>query len=74
MLIIKKVIIYLFKSMSKLFSICPVCDAQVVLAEGVEESEIISCSDCRCRLVVEKIEKNTAALTKAPEVEEDWGE
>lgn len=60
--------------MTKLSVACPVCDARIVLAEGAEESEIINCSDCRSRLVVEKIEKSTAILAKAPEVEEDWGE
>lgn len=60
--------------MTKLTAVCPVCDAQVILAEGLEESEIINCSDCRSRLVVEKIEKNAVSLAKAPEVEEDWGE
>lgn len=60
--------------MTKLTGVCPICDAQISLSGGLEESEIINCSDCRSRLVVEKIEKNTVTLAKAPEVEEDWGE
>lgn len=73
MIIIKAVIIY-FTYMTKLSAVCPVCDAKISLSDGLEESEIINCSDCRSRLVVEKITGEEVVLNKAPEVEEDWGE
>lgn len=60
--------------MPKLSTVCPVCDAPINIAEGTEESEIISCPDCRSRLVVEKIQPSGMVLDQAPEVEEDWGE
>ena len=60
--------------MSKNVAVCPICDAQVSLAQDVEESEIITCPDCHSRLVVEKVKGSKVSLSKAPEVEEDWGE
>jgi lysine biosynthesis protein LysW len=45
-----------------------------MLAVGIAESEVVSCNDCKNRLVVESIAAKTVSLTKAPEVEEDWGE
>ena len=53
---------------------CPICDAQVILPEKTEESEIISCSDCHTRLVVSNLNGMTATLQEAPKVEEDWGQ
>lgn len=55
-------------------AICPVCDANITVNQDVEESEIITCSECQLRLVVSSVEKNKVVLDKAPEVEEDWGE
>ena len=53
--------------------ICPTCDAEVVLAQDTEVSEIISCSDCQTRLVVEGVgDKPRVGI--APVIEEDWGE
>ena len=52
---------------------CPICDAQLQLTQ-VEESEVVVCSDCGSRLVVEEIRGERAVLVEAPEVEEDWGE
>lgn len=57
-----------------LISPCPVCDAQIGLNAGIEESEIVDCPDCRVRLVAGAREGNTVPLTPAPEIEEDWGE
>lgn len=54
--------------------ICPVCDTRVTLHKNTEESEIISCPDCKTRLVVEKIKENKILFQQAPAVEEDWGE
>ncbi len=53
--------------------ICPICDA--VLGFGdVEEAEVVVCSGCGTRLVVEEVKESEVVLTEAPEVEEDWGE
>jgi len=53
---------------------CIICDADVSFPKDVEESEVITCSDCKSRLVVEKIDRKKVILAKAPDVEEDWGE
>lgn len=53
---------------------CPICDAAVSLVSDSQSSEVISCSDCKSRLVIEKISGKKASLAKAPDVEEDWGE
>jgi len=53
---------------------CPICDANVLLPVNTEVSEIVNCSDCSTRLVVEKINDSEIVLQKAPTIEEDWGE
>jgi alpha-aminoadipate carrier protein LysW len=53
---------------------CPICDAQITLQKGIEESEIISCPECHTRLVVADLKGTVATLKEAPKVEEDWGE
>ena len=35
---------------------CPICDAQVTLSDDTEESEVITCSECSNRIVVEGID------------------
>lgn len=55
-------------------AICPVCDAEFSLPADVAESEVVTCTDCKSRLVVDRIEGQKAHLSEAPEVEEDWGE
>jgi alpha-aminoadipate carrier protein LysW len=55
-------------------TICPICDAQITLPVDTVATEIVLCSDCRNRLVVDEISKREIVLSKAPEVEEDWGE
>lgn len=60
--------------MNSITGVCPVCDAKVNLNFDVHVSEVISCFECKSRLVVETIDKENAALAKAPDVEEDWGE
>ena len=60
--------------MQKQISNCSICNAEVTLPKNVELTEIVSCHDCHSKLVVEKINKNSVILTKAPDVEEDWGE
>ncbi len=53
---------------------CPICDASITLASDTQVSEVISCTECKTRLVVEGINEQNATLAKAPEVEEDWGQ
>lgn len=53
---------------------CPVCDAGIQLQNDVVESEVVSCNECKTRLVVENRNGENVTLSKAPEVEEDWGE
>jgi len=53
---------------------CPVCDGEVTLPAGTEESEIVNCPECHTRLVVANITNGLPALSEAPKVEEDWGE
>lgn len=53
---------------------CPICDAQISLADDAEESEIITCTECSNRIIVESIKDGQAILGEAPAVEEDWGE
>lgn len=53
---------------------CPICDAVVSAAEDVEESEILSCSDCQSLLVVDRVDTTTFCLKEAPNIEEDWGQ
>ena len=52
---------------------CPVCDA-AVQAAGAEVSEIITCPDCKSRLVVKNVSETGVTLGEAPQIEEDWGE
>lgn len=58
----------------QLTSQCVVCDADVKLPKDVQISEVVSCSECKTSLVVDKINDLKIALSKAPQVEEDWGE
>ena len=51
---------------------CPECDAQINLAEGTVEGEIVVCPDCAAELEVVSVSPLELAL--APEVGEDWGE
>lgn len=53
---------------------CVVCDAELRLALDLQASEVVSCPDCKSGLVVEKMNGKKVSLSKAPEVEEDWGE
>jgi len=53
---------------------CPVCAVRISFAAPVEESEIITCFECRSALVVECREGSRLILGEAPKIEEDWGE
>ncbi|MBI4065360.1 lysine biosynthesis protein LysW [Candidatus Gottesmanbacteria bacterium] len=50
------------------------CDAHVPVLKDSEVSEMLSCPECKGRLVVESISEKHVALSKAPDIEEDWGE
>ena len=49
---------------------CPVCGAELKLADGTEKGEIIPCGDCGCELEV----TGKDSVQEAPQEEEDWGE
>lgn len=51
---------------------CIVCDVELVIAEGTEQNEIITCQDCGTELEVTNLDPITVA--QAPQEEEDWGE
>jgi alpha-aminoadipate carrier protein LysW len=53
-------------------TICPECEADLTLPNGVMENELIACPECGAELEV--ISLNPVELALAPEVEEDWGE
>ncbi len=51
---------------------CPVCGAEIKFAEGTVLGELLECGDCGTELEVTGLDP--AAVTEAPETEEDWGE
>lgn len=51
---------------------CPVCEAEVKIAEGTVVGELMDCAECGVELEVTKIDP--IEIQEAPEVEEDWGE
>lgn len=53
---------------------CPICDAKMTIPDGTTATEILNCSECRNRVVVESITKTNVKLAEAPKIEEDWGE
>ena len=52
---------------------CPICDGQFTLS-GIELSEIVSCNECKSRLVIKSIKSDQVQLAEAPAVEEDCGQ
>jgi alpha-aminoadipate carrier protein LysW len=50
---------------------CPVCDAEVKVAEAML-GELVTCGDCGVELEVTSLSPLT--VEEAPEVQEDWGE
>ena len=60
--------------MSQIKAVCPICDGNISVDSDLQESEIISCTECQNRIVVESIKEGKAVLGEAPEIEEDWGE
>jgi len=51
---------------------CPVCGAEITLADDVVKGELLECDDCGSELEVVSLEPVT--LEEAPEAEEDWGQ
>ncbi len=51
---------------------CPVCGADLVLADDTVQGELLECDDCGCELEV--VSTEPAMLAEAPEEEEDWGQ
>ena len=51
---------------------CPECNAAVVLNDGVERGEVITCVECNAELEV--IGLDPARFVLAPPEEVDWGE
>lgn len=51
---------------------CPVCDAEITLAQDTVKDELLECADCGTELVVSSL--NPFTLEEAPQTEEDWGE
>ena len=51
---------------------CPVCDADVKIAEDAMLGELLTCADCGVELEVTSV--SPPAVAEAPEVQEDWGE
>jgi len=51
---------------------CPICGAEINFAQGTVVGELLECADCGSELEVTGLDP--AAVTEAPETEEDWGE
>ena len=60
--------------MTKLTGKCPICDAEVGVTNDTQETEIITCTECESRIVVEAINGAKLSLEEAPVIEEDWGQ
>ncbi len=51
---------------------CPVCAAEVEVADNAVASEILTCDDCGAELELVKIDP--VELAEAPSAEKDWGQ
>ena len=51
---------------------CPVCDAEIELAEDLIVGELLDCEECLCELEV--VSLDPVELQEAPKFEEDWGQ
>lgn len=51
---------------------CPVCGAEVELADDAVQGELITCPECGAELEV--VNLDPAEVVEAPQEEEDWGE
>lgn len=55
-----------------MFGECPVCGAEITLADDTVVGELIECIDCGTELEV--VDIDPVVLAEAPQEEEDWGE
>jgi alpha-aminoadipate carrier protein LysW len=51
---------------------CPVCAAEVKIADDTISGELVVCDDCGVELEV--LETDPVKLAEAPSAEEDWGQ
>ncbi len=51
---------------------CPVCGAEIEIADNVISGELVICGDCGVEL--ELLETDPVKLAEAPSAEEDWGQ
>ena len=51
---------------------CPVCAAEVEVADDAIPGELLVCEDCGAEL--ELIKTDPVELAEAPSAEEDWGQ
>jgi len=51
---------------------CPVCAAEVTVADDAISGELLVCEDCGAEL--ELIGLDPVVLAEAPSAEEDWGQ
>ncbi len=51
---------------------CPICDAEVILADDTIVGELLQCQDCGSELEVTEV--SPPELDIGPELEEDWGQ
>jgi len=51
---------------------CPICAAEVEIADDAIAGEILVCDDCGAELELKSIDP--IALVEAPSAEEDWGQ
>jgi len=53
-------------------TVCVECSSELTIPDDVESGEILDCDTCGTELEV--IGVDPIELSKAPELEEDWGE
>jgi alpha-aminoadipate carrier protein LysW len=51
---------------------CPVCAAEIEIADDAIAGELVICADCGVEL--ELLGTDPVALAEAPSAEEDWGQ
>jgi len=51
---------------------CPVCAAEVELADDAIAGELLVCDDCGAELELKNVDP--VELAEAPSAEEDWGQ
>ena len=51
---------------------CPVCAAEIQLADDAMAGELLVCEDCGAELELTSLDPVT--LAEAPSAEEDWGQ